>query len=408
MADNEWIYDFVIAYLKSPPWRCPLNNFIDANCVKFSDDEENKFEYTDIHKQFCDLIDKLLGGYLKELGLSDEDFLAAVQASSKENDKVNKLIFGQILAVDNFLTFKKMMVKRGKALENKAIKLLANPGAVVKGGNTNDDDADISAMTEEEQLALALKLSAQLAATSSSERKKNADSLEEVLKASVVQADMFRSAIEQEQAELEHAIALSLAMEEERLRKIQAAEAEEKNAKDDKARATAKALKEKLLLEEAKIIATEDAESKGQPNLMTTARLAAAPLPSITMLEERHKAHVEQVETEFKKSEKVKKEKKKKEKKTLTDANCNDDELARRQEFLRAQKQLIAEKRAAAREKELETYESENKSGVPLPASANKVQKNAEPVPAMSAEEEKQQAMRKALAERFKKRYDGA
>lgn len=345
------------------------------------------------------MIDKLLGSYLKELGLTEQEFVNAVSQSSTDNEKVSKLIFGQILAVDNFLTFKKMMIERGKHLERKALKMLKNPKKGQAKSSKHQDDAKVRAMTEEEQLSLALKLSAQLSRQSTSEQKKHVDKLEDVLKASVIEADLVRSQLEQEQAELEHAIALSLDMENERIKKIRAAEEEEKNATNAASKATAKAKKEKLLQYEAKIMAQEDAEAKGETYKPAA---ASAALPTIAVLEQRHTEHKKQVAEEFKQNDNTKKEKKKKVKKALEDAGIDNDELTRRQEFLRAQKELIAQKRAAERDEELKEYAVENKSNIPLPASAEISKTKPTEIQKLSPEEMKQQDMRKALALRFK------
>ena len=48
--EDLWAYDFVKQYLVSPIWRNPLLDFIEENCLIFEDSEENKFQYTKIHK----------------------------------------------------------------------------------------------------------------------------------------------------------------------------------------------------------------------------------------------------------------------------------------------------------------------------------------------------------------------
>jgi len=431
MSDNEWIYDFLIAYLKSPPWRVPLNNFIDEHCVKFSDEEENKLEYTIIHKDFCNMIDNLLGGYLQELGLNDQDFLAAVQASSTENDKVNKLIFGQILAVDNFMTFKRMMIRRNKALEVKAMKMALNPGNTSAksstGGTSMDDDVDVSQMSEKEQLRLALKLSAELAQGVNSSQKLNADQLEAVIKASATEAELRKADQEREQAELEHAIALSLALEEERLKKLEAAEHVEKTSNNPEEVAHARKIIQEVLVEEAQIMqqeAVEEIEAKIEeckltgapapklPSLPPVPTVANPPppdsLPSIAMVKERHAAHVAKVQDEFKQAELRKLRKKEKKKKAAQEAGVNDDELARRAEFLKAQRDIIKQKRQQQREAELAEFQHEAKhSAAPIPPPAAHSSQGPVAVEEIkeqggSSEDEKQQAMRRALAQRFK------
>lgn len=52
---------------------------------------------------------------MTELGVSDEQFMEACQRA--ESNPIHKKIVDQIMAVDNFLAFKKLMVKRNAELE---------------------------------------------------------------------------------------------------------------------------------------------------------------------------------------------------------------------------------------------------------------------------------------------------
>jgi len=52
----------------------PVLSFIEANCSVFDDDDENKLEYTKIHKEFKELAEGLIEEMLKELGATNEDF----------------------------------------------------------------------------------------------------------------------------------------------------------------------------------------------------------------------------------------------------------------------------------------------------------------------------------------------
>jgi hypothetical protein len=39
----------LIQYLTSPLWKIPIYEFLDEHCIVFDEEEENKFEYTDVH-----------------------------------------------------------------------------------------------------------------------------------------------------------------------------------------------------------------------------------------------------------------------------------------------------------------------------------------------------------------------
>lgn len=45
----EWLYDYIVQFLKSPGWRIPILSFIDEHCIIFDNEDENKFVYTEIH-----------------------------------------------------------------------------------------------------------------------------------------------------------------------------------------------------------------------------------------------------------------------------------------------------------------------------------------------------------------------
>jgi len=52
MEENpeEWLYDYTLQYLSSPGWKIPIFSFIDEHCFIFDMEDENKLEYTVIHK----------------------------------------------------------------------------------------------------------------------------------------------------------------------------------------------------------------------------------------------------------------------------------------------------------------------------------------------------------------------
>jgi len=40
----------IIGFLRSPRWKTPVMSFLDEHCIIFDNAEENKLEFTDIHK----------------------------------------------------------------------------------------------------------------------------------------------------------------------------------------------------------------------------------------------------------------------------------------------------------------------------------------------------------------------
>ena len=110
MAEDEtWLFDSVMGFLKSPGWALPVMSFIDDNCVVFDDEDENKLVYMEIYNAFREMVDSLLGMHLAEMGCSADQFAELCQTFSSTAS--GKEVLEQILAVDDYISFKKMMVR---------------------------------------------------------------------------------------------------------------------------------------------------------------------------------------------------------------------------------------------------------------------------------------------------------
>lgn len=66
------------------------------------------------------MVNDLLEGLLAELGVGNDFFYQACDRESA--NKRNKKVLDQIMAVDNFVAFKKLMVKRNTELNAEALK----------------------------------------------------------------------------------------------------------------------------------------------------------------------------------------------------------------------------------------------------------------------------------------------
>ncbi|KAG2827945.1 hypothetical protein JG687_00004359 [Phytophthora cactorum] len=127
--ESDWVFDYVLNLFRSPAWELPVMCFIDDNCASFDTSEENKFIYTELHAQFREVVENVLGSHLAEMGLAATDFAAICEkqreaAGGSVSDGVSADVVNQILAMDDFMSFKKLMVKRNLELELEAIKEL--------------------------------------------------------------------------------------------------------------------------------------------------------------------------------------------------------------------------------------------------------------------------------------------
>jgi len=75
--ENDWFFDIIINFLRSPRWKTPIMSFLDEYCIIFDTEDENKLEYTPIHKNFKNLVEELIGCLLAELGVTQEQFMEA-------------------------------------------------------------------------------------------------------------------------------------------------------------------------------------------------------------------------------------------------------------------------------------------------------------------------------------------
>eukprot|EP00416_Gambierdiscus_australes_P026421 CAMPEP_0171068716 /NCGR_PEP_ID=MMETSP0766_2-20121228/8728_1 /TAXON_ID=439317 /ORGANISM="Gambierdiscus australes, Strain CAWD 149" /LENGTH=405 /DNA_ID=CAMNT_0011525059 /DNA_START=68 /DNA_END=1285 /DNA_ORIENTATION=- len=129
MADDakhlERLSSQVIAMFKAPTWVNPIANFVDENCLIFDDVEENKLEYTLVHKAFTQLVDELLVAHLSELSVTTEDFVTFCQRGLSGDNDVQRDLVEQLVSVEDFLIFKAMMVKRSAQLQRET---LTEPG----------------------------------------------------------------------------------------------------------------------------------------------------------------------------------------------------------------------------------------------------------------------------------------
>jgi hypothetical protein len=116
----DWIFDYVLQFLESDKFDAAIMDFVDEKCFVFDDDEENKFEYTIIHDEFKEHIEALISSNLGELGITPELFVEACERARYGRD-VNTAVFDRITAMDDFMTFKKIMVKRNTELQLEAL-----------------------------------------------------------------------------------------------------------------------------------------------------------------------------------------------------------------------------------------------------------------------------------------------
>lgn len=168
------------------------------------------------------IVDNILEEHLAEIGV-DAELFAATCDSCVQSNAVSKEVLGQILAMDDFVTFKKLMVKRNMELELEVLQELKNEASMMSNdeSKTNCESKSYDGDVDEDM-----------------------DMDEHLLEMEVrYQQEEF------EQADLETAIAMSLAIEDARVRQ-EAKDTEETKSShrtdqlDEKCKQSRKELKE--------------------------------------------------------------------------------------------------------------------------------------------------------------------
>lgn len=158
--DTEWIYDYVVQIIKSPEFRNPIKDFIDENCGSFIGEDENTFEQGGLYKEFVMLVENLLEASLKELGVTDEMFCLAAKKGLEHPE--DKKYFEQLISFTNYVYFKNMMTKRNLQLEELAYNEMKAKLEADKGGNNQEQIKQIEEMRvkkEKEEMEYAIKMS---------------------------------------------------------------------------------------------------------------------------------------------------------------------------------------------------------------------------------------------------------
>lgn len=137
-GENDWFFDIIINFLRSPRWKAPIMSFLDEHCIIFDNEEENKLEYTPIHNEFKKIVEDLIGELIAELGVTQEIFMQA--CANAESNPIHKKIVDQIVAVDNFVAFKKLMCKRNAELNKQAMAMLKKQQEEIDAKSKVDDE----------------------------------------------------------------------------------------------------------------------------------------------------------------------------------------------------------------------------------------------------------------------------
>jgi hypothetical protein len=280
----------------------------------------------------------MLTNMLAEIGISEETFAeACIKATS---NPTHKMLLSEIMAVDNFMAFKKLMVKRNKDLSEEALQLLhareagIDPDLLYEQHNYGGNSA-----AEDEEIAQAIKASLEL-----EEAKKSGKSTVPFLSE---EDDMLRRVLEESKKEYERSQEAKKKDEEDV--KAQPPLKKEKPKKEEKIEKLVKKIEKPKPAPDKE---TSPAKLEDLPAMKAPKKLA--PIDGAKAASAAHDFDIQKHAEETAKMQKKNEEKKVEElqKKTMTK-----EEMKERMEKLRKQRDLLLRKKQEQLQKEWAEYD---------------------------------------------------
>ena len=114
-ADDACVEAMASFVSESREWALGVQGFLVEHCRDFDDREENKLEWYELHSTLTSQMERLLEAELAKLGVPVGDFVARLE-SSPESKAASELV-ETVLAMDDFVRFKSMMIKLRADLE---------------------------------------------------------------------------------------------------------------------------------------------------------------------------------------------------------------------------------------------------------------------------------------------------
>eukprot|EP00340_Litonotus_pictus_P002138 CAMPEP_0170528672 /NCGR_PEP_ID=MMETSP0209-20121228/14175_1 /TAXON_ID=665100 ORGANISM="Litonotus pictus, Strain P1" /NCGR_SAMPLE_ID=MMETSP0209 /ASSEMBLY_ACC=CAM_ASM_000301 /LENGTH=401 /DNA_ID=CAMNT_0010820041 /DNA_START=53 /DNA_END=1258 /DNA_ORIENTATION=+ len=164
-----------------------MKKFIDKHCVQFENKQESSHEQFKLHEEFKSLIETLLAVMLDEAKISESDFLEVAKVGLEKQE--DKLYFEQVLHCESYEWFRNTMIRRNIQIQEQSMRLMYGN---VKGDLTLTKDSTINKMMIDNNQA-ELELALQMSLAAEQEKKKlyteKDEKLGEAIKNAKVEAD---------------------------------------------------------------------------------------------------------------------------------------------------------------------------------------------------------------------------
>ncbi|XP_063706253.1 cilia- and flagella-associated protein 36 [Culicoides brevitarsis] len=151
--EQAWVFDSLVCFLHGPVWNAPIQNFIEEKSIIFdsNDLDENNSAYKNLHEEYKNLVDFMLGSFMEELQITTEQFEVACLGNRMQNDSAgidentkdisfsfHQGLFQQIWAANDIRIFIKMMMRRNLELQIQALDLIERQQHLPSANQSND------------------------------------------------------------------------------------------------------------------------------------------------------------------------------------------------------------------------------------------------------------------------------
>ncbi|CAH3043465.1 unnamed protein product [Porites evermanni] len=423
-SEREFIFDAVIGYLTSPIWNFPVRTFIEHNSLVFDPDGENHEEYKKIHKSYKDMVDKLLASFLKDVGITAEQFMNACKegSGSPQFSRMHRDVFDQLWAAEDYEVFKQLMIQKNIELQLQALQIIQHihnvpmpmpmpgpvptpPSAASTPGSPPAPIIDEDAIMQE-----VLRRSKEEYESQKSGKGKAEQEFEKTLAESKEESERLKEIAKKEHEELEKALQISLEAQ-----KQQAAEAEK--LRDEVKQSTVQPSAKPPDVESKQAAKTSTVESKPVPKPSPSS--TKSPAQDTKRLEKPQTTGLPPLSGKPKKAadtpadaaagwlQSAKEDAASSTAKPVQKQEITPEEMKRRSEYLKQQRDKLLALKRQEREKSLTKYTEQESKARPMSAHTARRVTAGEQVdspPSKSSQEDANKlAMRRALADCLKR-----
>ncbi|XP_072031644.1 uncharacterized protein [Amphiura filiformis] len=401
--DSGWIVDSIVQFLVSPIWRTPVLGFLDAKCIVFDPDhleaskekekekayKEQEKAYRELHEEYKTIVQFLLDSFLEDIGINGDQFVEACKKQGNDRPEAVLTAFEQVEAARNFKLFKSMMMKRNVDLELQALMMIQErngvvPGILQPGEDTKIEYSQAVVDSEEDKILQEVLRKSQEEYEAQKGKGKDIDEdLEKALAHSKEDAQRLADRKHEEEQMLSKTLKMSIS-DEKKSSSTSSLPPVKGSAKPSSKPSTASSSKP------AASTSPPPSTSSKSPTPSAVSAVSNAEAAANWLSSAKAEAAAEPGRTS----------------RSSAMSGADPAELKRREEYLKKQREKILAMKQQERQKNLQAYTASNSGAKARPKSARAAKQvtsgdmNIETK--SDAEQEKQLAMRKALAERLK------